>query len=188
MSLLTPYQKTSVHGLNFPSPPPDVIKEEIKYEVNHILDSHCISRECHLEYLICWKGYFKVNDSWEPQQNIHALNLIHQFHTAYPSVIQANLINPFNSNDINAPSSSLNTFYPLLIPLPKSPLSHRSIHNGMDQAYLQGSYDEASILPLPTAGPTDVNTPMDSIPTYAAFSDLSSKSGGDTDSGSNNGC
>jgi hypothetical protein len=73
-SLLTPYHETTEHGPNFPAPPPDVIEGETEYEVERILDSHRVGRGCRLEYLVRWKGYSKADDSWEPWQNIHALD------------------------------------------------------------------------------------------------------------------
>ena len=75
-SLLTPYYETVAHGPNFPASPPDVINGEMEYEVEHILDSHHTGRGRHLEYLVRWKGYSKADDSWEPQQNIHAPDLL----------------------------------------------------------------------------------------------------------------
>ena len=32
-SLLTPYHKNEIHGLNFPAPPPDLIDNEEEYEI-----------------------------------------------------------------------------------------------------------------------------------------------------------
>ena len=75
-SLLTPYQETPEYGPNFPAPPPDIIEGETEYEVERILNSHRTSRGRHLEYLVRWKGYSEVDDSWEPRSNIHAPDLI----------------------------------------------------------------------------------------------------------------
>ena len=99
-SLLTPYHETTEHGPNFPTPPPDVIKGEMEYEVERILDSRCVGRGRHLEYLVRWKGYSEADDSWEPRQNIHAPDLLQQFHATYPSAIQASYINPLDLDDV----------------------------------------------------------------------------------------
>ena len=110
-NLLTPYHETTEHGPNFPSPPPDIIEGEMEYKVEHILDSRCVGRGRHLEYLVRWKGYSEADDSWEPWQNIHAPDLLQQFHATYPSAIHASYINPFDLDDDHAPSS-LNSSYP----------------------------------------------------------------------------
>ena len=36
-TLLSPYHKNNVHGLNFPNPPPDLIAGEEEYEIDQIL-------------------------------------------------------------------------------------------------------------------------------------------------------
>ena len=144
--LLTPYHETKEHGPNFPSPPPDVIEGETEYEVERIIDSRRVGRGRCLEYLVRWKGYSEADDSWEPRQNIHAPDLIRQFHATYPSAIHTSYINPLNSNEDNA-SSSLDSSYPPLIPLPKPPLSHMSISNGAFQTLVQGRRDETDTPP-----------------------------------------
>ena len=42
---------------NYPSehPPPEVTDNDEKYEVEEILDSHCLHG--HVQYLVKWKGY-----------------------------------------------------------------------------------------------------------------------------------
>ena len=38
-NLLTPYKEMALHGTNYTQPPPDLIKGEVKYEVEQILDT-----------------------------------------------------------------------------------------------------------------------------------------------------
>ena len=57
-------------GSNYPDkhPPPEVIGDEEKYEVEKILDSCC---QCgHVQYLVKWKGYPNCDNQWEPPANL----------------------------------------------------------------------------------------------------------------------
>ena len=65
-SLLSPYHENTVHGPNFPSPPPDLIDGEEEYEVEKIL-CHCGTPSKH-SFLIRWKGYLAEEDSWIPER------------------------------------------------------------------------------------------------------------------------
>jgi Chromo (CHRromatin Organisation MOdifier) domain len=63
-SLLSPYKETEEHGPNFLEPPPEVIEGAEEYKVKAILKDKTIRRKCH--YLIKWKGYTNIHNSWEP--------------------------------------------------------------------------------------------------------------------------
>ena len=67
-SLLSTYRKTAEHGLNFINPPPEEIESKEEYEVTKIL-SHRGSPGC-ISYLVSWKGYSSVENTWEPEQNL----------------------------------------------------------------------------------------------------------------------
>jgi Chromo (CHRromatin Organisation MOdifier) domain len=183
-SLLTPYHETKEHGPNFPSPPPDVIEGETEYEVEHILDSRRVGRGHRLEYLIRWKGYSEADDSWEPWQNVHAPDLIRQFHATYPAAIHTSYINPLDSSENDA-SASLDSFYPPLIPLPKSSLSHMSVSNGALQTVVQGRGDETNTPPELISEPTndDEAPTLVATPLFVANASLS-EDGGSSDGGS----
>jgi hypothetical protein len=55
VSLLEPYQKSTIPCRTFLPPPPVEIDNNLEYEVEKILDSRIRWR--HLEYLVLWKGY-----------------------------------------------------------------------------------------------------------------------------------
>jgi hypothetical protein len=49
-------------------------KEE--YEVEKILDMKQKGQGCKMHYLIKWKGYPTSDNSWEPEENVQAKDLI----------------------------------------------------------------------------------------------------------------
>jgi Chromo (CHRromatin Organisation MOdifier) domain len=79
-SLLSPYKETEEHGLNFLEPPPDIIEGEEEYEVEQVLDSRHSGRKKQLQYLLKWKGYSEVHNSWGPADQVHATELIEDYH------------------------------------------------------------------------------------------------------------
>jgi hypothetical protein len=75
-SLLTPYRETTTHGPNFSRPPPDMIEGQEEYEVESIVAHRQFGRGKKLHYLIKWKGYPASDNTWEPEENVHAPDLI----------------------------------------------------------------------------------------------------------------
>jgi hypothetical protein len=74
------------HGRNFEEPPPELIDGEPEWEVEAILGSR---RKCHqLQYFIKWKGYSDAHNTWEPEGNIHAPELIDRFYLEQPTAIK----------------------------------------------------------------------------------------------------
>lgn len=59
-SLLTLYKKTHIHGLNYPAPPPDLIRNNEECEIEQILKHQ--GRYKDWQYLIWWKGYSAEED------------------------------------------------------------------------------------------------------------------------------
>jgi Chromo (CHRromatin Organisation MOdifier) domain len=84
VSLLMPYKETEEHGPNFAEPPPELIEEHEKYEVEQVLASRLYGCWKKLQYLICWKGYSHAHDSWESVDDIHAPDLVQAFHQGNP--------------------------------------------------------------------------------------------------------
>ena len=82
-SLLTTYQETMEHGPNFLQPPPDFVDGEDEYEVGSVLGHH--RKLGHHTFLIWWKGYSTVEDTWEPKHNLgNAQPLLVVYKIAHP--------------------------------------------------------------------------------------------------------
>ena len=74
-SLLSTYQETAEHRLNFVNPPPEEIDGEEEYEIAEIL-SHRGSPG-RRSYLVSWKGYSSAENTWEPEKNLrHAQTIL----------------------------------------------------------------------------------------------------------------
>ncbi len=88
-SLLSPYHETKQYGNNYVHPTPELIDGEPEWEVAKVLVSQWYRRQKKLQYLIQWKGYPESENSWEPVENVQALNLLNEFHTAHPAVLKS---------------------------------------------------------------------------------------------------
>jgi len=83
-SLLLPYRETTTHGPNFERPPPDLIEDAEEYEVETIINHWYYGRRRQLQYLIKWKGYPSSDNTWEPEENVHAEDLVKEYHRRHP--------------------------------------------------------------------------------------------------------
>jgi len=79
-SLLLPYKETTAHGPNFPRPPPDLIEGEEEYKVEAVTNHRYYRRQRQLQYLIKWKGYPTSDSTWEPINDVHAEDLVKEYH------------------------------------------------------------------------------------------------------------
>ena len=50
--------------------------------MEEILDSRVVNRK--LQYLVKWEGFGVEHNSWEAWDDVHALDLIADFHQKYP--------------------------------------------------------------------------------------------------------
>jgi len=83
-SLLLPYRETAAHGPNFAHPPPDLIEDEEEYKVKAIVNHRRYGRRRQLQYLIKWKGYPSSDNTWEAAQDVHADDLVREYHRRHP--------------------------------------------------------------------------------------------------------
>ena len=79
-SYLSQYWETKEHGLNYLEPPPDIIEGQPEWEVEAILGMRLYGRKKEKQYRVHWKGNSDAQDTWEPVDNIHAPELIQQYH------------------------------------------------------------------------------------------------------------
>ena len=112
-SLLSPYCKNDVHGLNYMRPPPDLIRTEEEYEVEAII-THQGSARNRL-YLMHWKGYFLSKDSWEPEANLeHAADLLRAYKKAHPKAFSPRIWTITISRIHSKMSPTWVTLFPML--------------------------------------------------------------------------
>ena len=79
-SLLTPYKEMEQHGPNFLEPPPEIIEGKPEWEVERILQERTFGRRRKKQYLVRWKGYLPAHDSWVDKDDLHAPELVKEFH------------------------------------------------------------------------------------------------------------
>src|SRR5712675_2897961 len=83
-SLLTPYRETASHSPNFMRPPPDLVQGNEEFEVETIINHRFFGRRKALQYLIKWKGYPSSDNTLEPVDNMHAPEIVKQYHQRRP--------------------------------------------------------------------------------------------------------
>ena len=115
---LTPALEDPIQG-RWPQPPPlpEIIDGEEEWVVEEILDSRVVKRK--LQYLIKWEGFGIKHNSWESWDDIHAPDLVANFHQKHSRAPWRIWLVDFN--DI--------TFHPN--PLPVVPGRH-SLEEGVD--------------------------------------------------------
>ena len=80
IDLLTRYHETEAHGLNYERPPPDIIDGEPEWEVKKIIKSHFHGQRKDLQFLVRWKAFPPLEDSWVLESEMSAPDLIADFY------------------------------------------------------------------------------------------------------------
>src|SRR5258707_3379890 len=84
IDLLLPYKETEAYGTPFTCPPP-IIDSEEEYEIEAILNARRHRRGRQLQYLVHWKGYPHLDDSWVHHKDLHAPDILHEYMTSHPA-------------------------------------------------------------------------------------------------------
>jgi hypothetical protein len=93
---LTPAPIDPIPGRHVPPPPlPEIIEGEEEWVVEEILDSKVINRK--LRYLVKWKDFGIEHNSWEPLDNVHAPELVADFHRKHPGAARRIRATDFHS-------------------------------------------------------------------------------------------
>ena len=80
-SLLKPYCETKEHGPNYKKPAPKIVNnEEGHYEIEAVLMARPTHNKKSTQYLIKWKGYPALENSWLPEKELtNAKELLDKF-------------------------------------------------------------------------------------------------------------
>jgi hypothetical protein len=82
-SLLTSFVETSAHGPNFMRPSSDLIDREAEYEMEAIRSHRHFGKNKRLQYLLKWKGYPEVDNTWESEDQLNAPDLLKQYNKCH---------------------------------------------------------------------------------------------------------
>ena len=162
-SLLSPYHETIEHGPNFTEPPPDLIEGHEEYEVEQILGECTFGRWKKKQFLVQWKGYSTAHNSWEPEENVNAPELVKAYRSSQGAQIQTGLL---KGGDMSL-SPPMTTRPSSPTQLSSSEVHHRTLGghyiNGIQEA-LKGSsevrkvwYDDSSSYTSCEARATAIN-------------------------------
>jgi hypothetical protein len=130
------------HGPNFLEPPPDIIEGQPKWEVEAIVGMRYYGLKRQKQYQVHWKGYSNAEDTWEPENNIHAHELIAQYHRDKGMNIRATKI---VAEGIMFPESQLTI--PEQITQPSVPDSPQSVVTNPDIAVALAQVETQLLLP-----------------------------------------
>ncbi len=78
-SYLSPFKETKEHGINFLEPLPNIVEGQPKWEVEEIVGTRLFGKNKKRQYRVKWRGYSQAHDTWEPEENVFAEELIQRF-------------------------------------------------------------------------------------------------------------
>ncbi len=78
---LIPFVSTEAYGQAYSQPPPELIDGEEEYEVETIIRHRSKGRKKKInEYFVSWKGYPSSENSWVKEVDLHAPELLEEYH------------------------------------------------------------------------------------------------------------
>ena len=81
---LIPFVSNDAYGEAYSQPPPELIDGEEEYEVEEIIRHRYKGRTKRTkEYFVSWKGYPPSENSWVKEQDLHAPELIDEYHRSH---------------------------------------------------------------------------------------------------------
>lgn len=80
VDLLIPFVSTDAYGKAYSQPPPELIDGEEEYEVNEIIRHRTKGRSKEKEYFVSWIGYPTSENSWVKAKDLHAPELLAEYH------------------------------------------------------------------------------------------------------------
>jgi hypothetical protein len=114
------------HGPNFLEPPPDLIEGQPKWEVEAIVGMRHFGPKKKKQYRVHWKGYSNTEDTWEPEDNIHAPELMVQYQRSQENNIRTSTMETksdmIQASHLAPPGES--SSFPKILPSPISEITN----------------------------------------------------------------
>ena len=76
-----------------PEPEPIKVKNQMEWEVEDVLNSWH-QRDCKVQYLLHWKGFLDLHNTWRKAEWINTDELISSFHSHYLDKPQPGVVQP----------------------------------------------------------------------------------------------
>ena len=83
VDLLALYKVTAEYGIPFKHSAPKTIDGQEEYEVNEIFAERRHGCKHQHQYLVSWKGYPRSDNSWVSEEDLHASELLQEFHATH---------------------------------------------------------------------------------------------------------